>query len=47
VDTSPRGRPDSFEDIAAPLWFLFSGATDYISGQNIAFDGGRLPEFDN
>jgi NAD(P)-dependent dehydrogenase (short-subunit alcohol dehydrogenase family) len=47
VDTFPRGRPASFDDIAAPLRFFLSDAADYISGENIAVDGGRMPEFDS
>ena len=42
----PRGRPASFEDVAAPLRFFLSDAADYISGENVAVDGGRMPEFD-
>ena len=44
VGSMPRGRPASFEDVAAPLLFFCSDAADYISGENVAVDGGRLPE---
>jgi 3-oxoacyl-[acyl-carrier protein] reductase len=44
VSSYPQGRPASFEDLAAPLLFFLGDGSDYISGQNIAVDGGRLPE---
>ncbi len=44
VGSMPRGRPAAFEDVAAPLLFFCSDAADYISGENVAVDGGRLPE---
>ncbi|MFB6233172.1 MAG: oxidoreductase, partial [Haloarculaceae archaeon] len=34
----------SFDDLAAPLLFFLGDGSTYISGQNIAVDGGRLPE---
>ncbi|WP_259372367.1 SDR family NAD(P)-dependent oxidoreductase [Salinarchaeum sp. IM2453] len=40
----PRNRPASFEDVAAPILFFCSDAASYLSGQNIAVDGGRLHE---
>jgi Dehydrogenases with different specificities (related to short-chain alcohol dehydrogenases) len=40
----PRGRPASFDDVAAPILFFCSAAADYLSGQNVAVDGGRLQE---
>jgi NAD(P)-dependent dehydrogenase (short-subunit alcohol dehydrogenase family) len=40
----PRGRPASFEDVAAPILFFCGEAASYISGQNVAVDGGRLQE---
>ncbi|MFB6193507.1 MAG: SDR family NAD(P)-dependent oxidoreductase [Halobaculum sp.] len=40
----PRGRPASFADVAAPILFFCSDAADYLSGQNVAIDGGRLQE---
>lgn len=47
VDTFPRGRPASFEDVAAPLRFFLSDAAAYISGENVGVDGGRMPEYDS
>ena len=44
VSSLPRGRAASFEDVAAPLLFFCSDAAGYISGENVAVDGGRLPE---
>jgi NAD(P)-dependent dehydrogenase (short-subunit alcohol dehydrogenase family) len=44
VNSLPRGRAASFEDVAAPLLFFCSDAAGYISGENVAVDGGRLPE---
>ena len=44
VNSLPRGRAASFEDVAAPLLFFCSDAEGYISGENVAVDGGRLPE---
>ncbi|RXK48671.1 SDR family NAD(P)-dependent oxidoreductase [Halorientalis pallida] len=44
VSSFPRGRAASFEDVAAPLLFFTSDAAAYISGENVAVDGGRLPE---
>ena len=46
VDVSgyPRGRPASFEDVIAPILFFTSDAASYLSGQNVAIDGGRLQE---
>ena len=44
VSSYPQGRPASFEDLAAPLLFFLGDGSGYISGQNIAVDGGRLPE---
>ena len=46
VEDFPRGRPADFEDVAAPLRFFLSDAAAYVSGENVAVDGGRLPEFD-
>ncbi|MFP4218331.1 MAG: SDR family NAD(P)-dependent oxidoreductase [Salinarchaeum sp.] len=40
----PRGRPASFADVLAPILFFCSDAAAYLSGQNIAIDGGRLHE---
>ena len=44
VSSLPRGRAASFDDVAAPLLFFCSDAADYVSGENVAVDGGRLPE---
>jgi 3-oxoacyl-[acyl-carrier protein] reductase len=44
VSAFPRGRPASFADVAAPVRFFCSEQAAYISGQNVAVDGGRLPE---
>ena len=46
VESFPRGRPARFADVAAPIRFFLSDAAAYVSGQNVAVDGGRLPEFD-
>ncbi len=40
----PRNRPAGFDDVAAPVLFFCSDHADYLSGQNVAVDGGRLPE---
>ena len=40
----PRGRPASFDDVAAPVLFFCSEAAAYVSGQNVSVDGGRLHE---
>jgi NAD(P)-dependent dehydrogenase (short-subunit alcohol dehydrogenase family) len=44
VSEFPRRRAASFADVAAPALFFASEAADYVSGQNVAIDGGRLPE---
>jgi len=44
VSKFPRGRAASFEDVAAPLLFFLSENAAYISGENVAVDGGRLTE---
>ncbi len=44
VSEFPRGRAASFEDVAAPLLFFLSESAAYISGENVAVDGGRLTE---
>ena len=44
VSDFPRGRPASFDDVAAPILFFCSDAASYLSGQNVAIDGGRLHE---
>jgi NAD(P)-dependent dehydrogenase (short-subunit alcohol dehydrogenase family) len=44
VSSYPRGRAASFDDVAAPLLFFLSDDAGYISGENVAVDGGRLTE---
>ncbi len=44
VDDFPRGRAASFAELAAPLLFFLSDQAGYISGENVAVDGGRLTE---
>jgi len=44
VSAYPRGRAASFDDVAAPVLFFLSDAASYISGENVAVDGGRLTE---
>jgi NAD(P)-dependent dehydrogenase (short-subunit alcohol dehydrogenase family) len=44
VSAYPRGRPASFEDVLAPILFFASEDAAYLSGENVAVDGGRLPE---
>ena len=44
VSSFPRGRAASFEEVAAPLLFFLGEHAAYISGENVAVDGGRLPE---
>ncbi|MFD1632439.1 SDR family NAD(P)-dependent oxidoreductase [Haloplanus ruber] len=44
VSSFPRGRAASFDDVAAPMLFFLGEAAAYISGQNVAVDGGRLAE---
>ena len=44
VSSYPRGRAASFDDVAAPVLFFLSDAASYISGENVAVDGGRLTE---
>ena len=44
VSSFPRGRAASFDDVAAPVLFFLSDAAAYVSGENVAVDGGRLPE---
>ncbi|WP_339102498.1 SDR family oxidoreductase [Haloterrigena salinisoli] len=40
----PRGRPASFEDLIAPLYFFLDPDSAYVSGENVEVDGGWLPE---
>jgi 3-oxoacyl-[acyl-carrier protein] reductase len=44
VSSFPRGRPASFDDVAAPVLFFLGEGASYVSGQNVAVDGGRLAE---
>ena len=44
VSAFPRGRPATVDDVAAPLLFFVDERAAYVSGQNVAVDGGRLPE---
>ncbi|MFC7058933.1 SDR family NAD(P)-dependent oxidoreductase [Halovenus salina] len=44
VSEYPRGRAASFDDVVAPVLFFLSEAAGYVSGENIAVDGGRLVE---
>lgn len=44
VSGFPRGRAAAFEDIVAPILFFASEDASYLSGENVAVDGGRLPE---
>ncbi len=44
VSGFPRGRAASFDDVAAPMLFFLSESAAYISGENVAVDGGRLSE---
>jgi len=44
VSAYPRGRAASFADVAAPILFFLGEDAGYISGQNVAVDGGRLAE---
>ena len=44
VASFPRGRPAAFDDVTAPILFFCSDAASYLSGQNVAIDGGRLHE---
>jgi Dehydrogenases with different specificities (related to short-chain alcohol dehydrogenases) len=44
VSAFPRGRAASFDDVAAPMLFFLSKEAAYISGENVAVDGGRLTE---
>ena len=44
VSSYPRGRAASFDDLAAPVLFFLGEGASYISGQNVAVDGGRLTE---
>ena len=43
-DELPRDRPATFDDVARAVLFFADEDTGYISGENIAVDGGWLPE---
>ena len=43
-DTLPRGRPATFEDMAQAMSFFLESGSEYVSGQNVAVDGGWRPE---
>ncbi|EMA49781.1 3-oxoacyl-ACP reductase [Halococcus morrhuae DSM 1307] len=43
-DELPRGRPANFDDMAQALRFFLDEDSDYLSGQNVAVDGGWRPE---
>jgi len=43
-DDLPRGRPASFDDMAQAMLFFLEEGSEYLSGQNVAVDGGWRPE---
>ena len=43
-DDLPRGRPANFDDMAQAMRFFLEENSDYLSGQNVAVDGGWRPE---
>jgi 3-oxoacyl-[acyl-carrier protein] reductase len=43
-DDLPRDRPASFEDMSQAMSFFLEAGSGYISGQNVAVDGGWRPE---
>ncbi len=43
-DSLPRDRPAKFEDVAQAVLFFLDENSDYLSGQNVAVDGGWRPE---
>ncbi|WP_049898754.1 SDR family NAD(P)-dependent oxidoreductase [Halococcus agarilyticus] len=43
-DSLPRGRPAKFEDMCQAMLFFLEADSDYLSGQNVAVDGGWRPE---
>jgi len=43
-DDLPRDRPAQFEDVTQAVRFFLEEDSDYLSGQNVAVDGGWLPE---
>ncbi|RJT06866.1 SDR family NAD(P)-dependent oxidoreductase [Halococcus sp. IIIV-5B] len=40
----PRGRAASFEDMSQAMLIFLEDGSDYLSGQNLAVDGGWRPE---
>lgn len=43
-DDLPRDRPASFEDMSQAMSFFLEADSGYLSGQNVAVDGGWRPE---
>jgi 3-oxoacyl-[acyl-carrier protein] reductase len=43
-DDLPRDRAADFEDVTQAVRFFLDDDSDYLSGQNVAVDGGWLPE---
>lgn len=43
-DSLPRNRPAKFEDVAQAVLFFLDENSGYVSGQNVAVDGGWRPE---
>jgi 3-oxoacyl-[acyl-carrier protein] reductase len=43
-DDLPRGRPAKFTDVAQAVRFFLDSGSEYLSGQNVAVDGGWRPE---
>ena len=43
-DDLPRGRAASFEDMSQAMLVFLEEGSDYLSGQNLAVDGGWRPE---
>lgn len=43
-DELPRGRPASFDDMSQAVRFFVEENSGYISGEQLAVDGGWLPE---
>jgi 2-deoxy-D-gluconate 3-dehydrogenase len=42
LERIPAGRWGSPDDLAGPVVFLASGASDYVNGYTLAVDGGWL-----
>lgn len=43
-DSLPRDRPARFEDIVQATFLFLDEGSEYLSGQNVAVDGGWRPE---